>query len=232
MKHLIALLITFIISAASVYAGDVKVNAVMATSPGGEATTSFTANTPTIHALFKTKGAKNGDKIRSVWIADDIGDVKPGKIDEKTLTLEGDTDHGDFSLVKSDKSWPKGQYHLDIYVNDELATTVKFTIGATKAAAKEKKKEEEASEEEYSFNVHNTTSDRIKKLLASEDGEDYGPFDVGRAGIAPGQTMTLKWDKSTNKSSCEWFIKAVFEDGSETEAKKFDFCEEDLELEF
>ena len=30
----------------------------------------------------------------------------------------------------------------------------------------------------------------------------------------------------------QWFIKAVFDDGSETPAKKFDFCEEDLELDF
>jgi hypothetical protein len=234
MKYLVLLLITSIISAAFVYAGDVKVSAVMATSPGNEATTSFAPDTLKIFALFKTNGAKDGDKIRGVWIADDVGDAAPAKtrIDEKTVTLEGDTDDGDFSLSKPTKGWPKGQYHLDIYVNDELATTVKFSIGSTKAAAKEKKKEEAASDEEYSFKVHNTTSDRIKKLLASEDGENYGSFDVGRAGIAPGQTMTLKWDKSTNKSSCEWFIKAVFEDGSETDAKKFDFCEEDLELEF
>src|SRR6266404_2337454 len=88
------------------------------------------------------------------------------------------------------------------------------------------------AEDEYAFKVHNTTKDTIKKLLASEDGKEYGSFDVGRAGIAPGETMTLKWDKSTNKSSCNWYIKAVFEDDSETEAKKFDFCEEDLELEF
>jgi hypothetical protein len=88
------------------------------------------------------------------------------------------------------------------------------------------------AEDEYTFKVHNTTKDTIKKLLASEDGKNYGSFDVGRAGIGPGETMTLKWDKSTNKSSCNWYIKAVFDDGSETEAKKFDFCEEDLELEF
>jgi hypothetical protein len=88
------------------------------------------------------------------------------------------------------------------------------------------------AEDEYSFKVHNTTKDKITKLLASEDGKEYGSFDVGRAGIPPGETVTLKWDKSTNKSSCNWFIKAVFDDGSETPAKKFEFCEEDLELEF
>ena len=44
--------------------------------------------------------------------------------------------------------------------------------------------------------------------------------------------MTLVWDEKTETSGCEWFIKAVFSDGSEAPAKKFDFCEDDLELEF
>lgn len=89
-----------------------------------------------------------------------------------------------------------------------------------------------ATEEEYSFKVHNTTKDKITKLLASEDGKDYGYFDIGKDGIPPGKTITLTWDKKTNDSSCKWYFKAVFEDGDESEAKKFDFCEEDLELEF
>ena len=89
-----------------------------------------------------------------------------------------------------------------------------------------------SADDAYTFKVHNTTSDKITKLLASEDGEKYGSFDVGRAGIAPGESMTLKWDKSTNKAGCKWYIKAVFADGSETKAKRFDFCEEELELEF
>ncbi|MFN2509602.1 MAG: hypothetical protein ABR589_12625 [Chthoniobacterales bacterium] len=85
--------------------------------------------------------------------------------------------------------------------------------------------------DEYSFKVHNTTEDTITKLLASEDGKTYGFFDVGK-GIKPGETVTLVWDKSTNDSSCEHYFKAVYEDGEESEPVKFDFCEEDLELEF
>ena len=50
--------------------------------------------------------------------------------------------------------------------------------------------------------------------------------------IEPDETVTLKWDKKTNESGCKWYFKAVFEDGDESAAKKFDFCEEDLELEF
>ena len=83
----------------------------------------------------------------------------------------------------------------------------------------------------FSFKVENTTKDTIKKLLASEDGKTYGFFDIGK-GIKPGETVTLEWDKSTDNGKCKQWFKAVFEDGEESEAVQFDFCEDDLTLEF
>ena len=88
-----------------------------------------------------------------------------------------------------------------------------------------------AADGNYSFKVKNTTKNTITKLLASTDDKDYGDFDIGK-GIKPGETITLVWDKKTDNSDCEWFFKAVFDDGEESEAESFDFCEEDLELEF
>src|SRR3978361_2343334 len=88
-----------------------------------------------------------------------------------------------------------------------------------------------AKDDQYSFKVHNTTKEKITKLFASEDGKDYGFFDIGE-GIAPGKTITLNWDKKTNDSGCKWFFKAEYSDGEESDPVKFDFCEEDLELEF
>ncbi len=85
--------------------------------------------------------------------------------------------------------------------------------------------------DEYSFKVHNTTKETIKKLLASEDGKKYGFFEIG-SGIKAGEKATLVWDRSTNDGECEHFFKAVYSDGEESEPVKFDFCEEDLELEF
>ena len=85
--------------------------------------------------------------------------------------------------------------------------------------------------DEYSFKVHNTTKETIKKLLASEDGKAYGFFDIGK-GIKPGEEVTLVWAKSTNDGKCEQFFKAVYSDGEESEPVKFDFCEDKLELEF
>jgi hypothetical protein len=84
----------------------------------------------------------------------------------------------------------------------------------------------------YTFKVHNGTKETIKGLLASPDGKKYGPFDIGKAGLAPGKTITLEWSESTENGNCEWMIKAVYADGSESEAAEFDFCEKDLVLEF
>lgn len=84
---------------------------------------------------------------------------------------------------------------------------------------------------EFSFKVHNTTDTRITKILVSENRKSWGFFDVGR-GIQPGKSMNLVWDKSTNNEACKQWVKAVFADGTEAKPAKFDFCEDDLEIEF
>lgn len=87
------------------------------------------------------------------------------------------------------------------------------------------------AEEEYSFKVANKTKQKITKVLVSEDGKKYGPFDIGK-GIGAGKTVTLVWDKSTNSENCKQWVKAAYEDGEESEPAKFDFCEKNLEIEF
>jgi hypothetical protein len=115
-------------------AGDASVNVKMATELGGDATTTFTPDTEKIYALFKTTGAKNGDKLRGLLIAEDVGDVAPAnsRVLETKLDLEGDTDDGDFNFSKPTKGWPVGKYRVDIYLNDELVTSAKFTVNAGK----------------------------------------------------------------------------------------------------
>ena len=88
-----------------------------------------------------------------------------------------------------------------------------------------------ASADEFSFKIINGTDSTIRKILVSENGRQYGFFDIGR-GVKPGATVELVWDSSTDGEACEQYVKAVFADGSESEAAVFDFCEEDLVLEF
>ncbi len=84
---------------------------------------------------------------------------------------------------------------------------------------------------DYRFRVHNKSTSKIVKLLASPDGKKYANFDIG-AGIKAGETTELIWDKSTDSGNCEWHLKAVFADGSESDPAEFDFCEKDLVVEF
>jgi hypothetical protein len=134
MKRAFALLIAGIICVSVARAGDAKVEAVMAVDKDTKPATTF-ADVPKLHAFFKTKGTEKGDKLRGVWIAEDVGDAAPAntKIDETTLTADQEDFYGAFALSRPNKGWPVGKYKIDICNGDELATTVKFTIGAAKS---------------------------------------------------------------------------------------------------
>ena len=88
-----------------------------------------------------------------------------------------------------------------------------------------------AADNEYSFVLHNTTKEKITGLMCSEDGEKWGKFDIGH-GLEPGESVKLVWDKSTNSQACTQYVKAEFEDGSESKPVQHDFCKEGLELGF
>lgn len=152
MNRLIILLLTgmFAVWISAARAGDVKIKAFMTTEPKGEATTSFSNNAPKLYCMFSTEGLSSGDKIRGVWIADDVGDAAPKgtKIDEKTITAEGDTDDGVFSLSKPNKGWPAGKYRIEIYVGDDLITTSKFTIKEGKSKKTDESSDEKKSDED------------------------------------------------------------------------------------
>lgn len=83
----------------------------------------------------------------------------------------------------------------------------------------------------WDFTVTNATGSAITRILASEDGKTWGEFKLSGP-VAPGGSMQLVWAPSTENTGCEWQVKAVYQDGSESDPATFDFCEEDLELEF
>jgi hypothetical protein len=130
IKPTLALLIAVGVSLCTVLGGDVKVDITLATDVEGVPVTSFSSDTTTLYAMFQTKGIKAGDKVRGALIAEDVGNVAPAntKVADKTLTLDENTDDGDFYFSKPDNGWPVGKYRIDIYVNEQLAGSVKFTI--------------------------------------------------------------------------------------------------------
>lgn len=82
----------------------------------------------------------------------------------------------------------------------------------------------QAKESEWYFNVANKSSSKITALEVSEDGKTWGGFDIGK-GIAPGATVKLIWDASTDNEGCDQSIRAKFADGSVSEASEQNFCE-------
>ena len=115
-------------------ASEVKVEAFVTNSPEGTAKTTFAPDTAKIYVMFKTKGAKAGDKFRGVLFADRAGHIAPenSKIIEGKLTLDGDTSDGGVSFSKPIDGWPIGEYHVEIYINDQLATKANFKVEAAK----------------------------------------------------------------------------------------------------
>jgi hypothetical protein len=94
-------------------------------------TTVFRPDSPRIACVFKIEGAGIGTRVKSVWIAEDVGAKAPPnyKIDEKSLALPF-INSGSFTLSKPNKGWPVGSYRLEVYIGSTLAKTVKFTVKA------------------------------------------------------------------------------------------------------
>lgn len=84
---------------------------------------------------------------------------------------------------------------------------------------------------EYQFQIENNTDQDIVAVVVSEDGEDWGAFDIG-SGIPAGVTADMVWDSSTNNSGCVWYFMAAFEDGSDSDVVEFNFCEDELVIQF
>lgn len=83
----------------------------------------------------------------------------------------------------------------------------------------------------YAFQIENNTDNDIVAIVVSEDGEDWGAFDIG-SGIPAGVTADMVWDASTDESGCVWYFMAAFEDGSDSDVVEFDFCDDQLVIEF
>jgi hypothetical protein len=131
-------------------AGNPKVEAAIAKDKDTKPATTFSADIPKLYAFFRSKGTEKGDKLRGVWIAEDVGDAAPKqtKIDEAMLTADEDDFYGAFSLTKPTKGWPVGKYKVEIYLGDELATTAKFSIKAGKSDENSDDESKEDSSEE------------------------------------------------------------------------------------
>ena len=97
----------------------------------GEPQTSFLPDAPKLYLRWQGETLNPGDKIRCVWIAEDVGDAAPAnfQVNETSTEASETRGFGTFTLSRPTKGWPIGKYRAEIYVGDKLAETVKFAIG-------------------------------------------------------------------------------------------------------
>lgn len=91
----------------------------------------FNPDTPEINAVVTVADGQSGSIIKGVWISIDAINVPDYEIAAKELTLTSNgqsTMH--FSLSRPDNGWPTGNYKLDLYIDNKLATIKTFSIVA------------------------------------------------------------------------------------------------------
>ena len=126
-------LLVGIVAVGGAFADEVVAEAFVTTGPRDLPLDVLPADISKLYVLFKTHGVQAGDKFRGVLIADHAGRIAPNsKVSEATSTLDGDTIDGGISFTKPANGWPPGDYHVDIYINNRLATTTKFKVAMPK----------------------------------------------------------------------------------------------------
>ena len=113
-------------------AGTKRLSVVLCRAPEGESVTDFKDDVQKIFARWQAHDLSKGTKLRAVWIAEDVGSVAPAnyKIDEASVVAPAPPSNGVFSLSRPNDGWPAGSYRVEVYANDELTETTKFSITA------------------------------------------------------------------------------------------------------
>jgi hypothetical protein len=96
----------------------------------GQASTSFSSDTPQIYVRWQGQRLRKGGKVKAVWIAENIGEDFPPdyKVDEASATVESENAHGVFTLARPEDGWTIGDYRVEFYVDDILVDAVKLKI--------------------------------------------------------------------------------------------------------
>jgi hypothetical protein len=92
---------------------------------GDERVTSY-AQDATFYAQVDVSNAPDDTALKSSWVAVDVEGADPGLvIDEVEIAVGSGVS---FFTLTNDGPWPVGAYKVDIYLNNELAETVEFSV--------------------------------------------------------------------------------------------------------
>jgi hypothetical protein len=112
------------------------VHAFLSEAKQSKPTTVFSPEAPGISLVWKCEGFQVGDKIRVVWIAEDVGAASPKwtKINEGSAVVYKSNEEGTIWLARPrDRTWPLGKYRAEIYIGKQIVQSLRFTVqsGAT-----------------------------------------------------------------------------------------------------
>ena len=93
-----------------------------------EVSDTFTQSDKAIHRLVTLDNPRMGTRIKFVTIAVDAGGVQNEPINETTFVTENESQNEVRSSLTLNKPLPKGDYKVDIYLNDKLERTLPFKI--------------------------------------------------------------------------------------------------------
>ncbi len=92
---------------------------------GSEETTVFTQD-ETIYCIVVLKNAPDETVVKTEWIAVDVENTEPNYlIDVVEITTGSDTLTFDLSNTGL---WPLGEYRADVYLNEELSSSLAFSV--------------------------------------------------------------------------------------------------------
>ena len=102
-------------------------SAWMATDEEGANRTTMFSQDAVFYAMVDLKNAPDDTKLKAVWTVVDAEETEPNLLLNETETTSGDAlIH--FQLENIEYLWPKGQYKVDIYLNDTLDQTLTFEV--------------------------------------------------------------------------------------------------------
>ena len=81
------------------------------------------------HIVIKLTEGNEGTHVRTVWTNVNAGGATNQKLWTKELVPNDDDRSADFSLSNTgNKSFPTGDYKIDVYLDDELIQTVRYKV--------------------------------------------------------------------------------------------------------
>lgn len=103
-------------------------NAFMAADHDGTQPTTMFAQDAVFYAIVDLANAPEDTTVKVVWFAVDAENTDPELlIDEVTITSSDGRLY--FNLTNAPgQLWPLGQYRVDIYLNEELNTSLEFEV--------------------------------------------------------------------------------------------------------